>query len=390
MQHKKSDLLIANKQAEVLSKKQKEFNKLVKKIEEKRKYLDKFSQELDDCLDYYSKHVFPLEQQFLQLRITCLKLVFPFYSNKNKKALPKKDVKVLGEVLSNWLNDIMTLNRNEPDEEIIKIIEALSGENYQDMKREQFMDMKEDMEDMFSDMGLDVDLSDMNENMSEEDMISRMKQLHDEMKQRIEEKETKKANKPKNKKQLEKEAKEKQVEEARNKSISTIYKQLAKTFHPDLEKDETLRLQKEELMKQLTVAYESKDLHTLLRLELQWVQQEEDNLAKLTDDKLGIYNTLLKEQLQELDEKIETVALHPRYAPMSRMAPDPIMLNSKVLKREAYNLKEMITLLERDADTLQSNAAIAHVMKMISMFKMGAYRSDEEDFLSAFDEIFRK
>jgi hypothetical protein len=387
MQHKKSDLLIANKQADILTKKQKEFNKLVKKIDEKRKYLDKFSRELDDCLDFYSKEVFPLEQQFLQLRITCLKLVFPFFSNK--KTLPKRDIKVLGEILTGWLGDIMALNRSEPDEEMIKIIEAVSGDNYHEMKREQFMEMKEDMEEMFSDMGLDIDLSDMDENMSEEEVVRRMKVLQDEMKQRMEEKEAKKANRPKTKKQLEKEAKEKQVEEARSKSIGTIYKQLAKTFHPDLEKDETLRLQKEELMKQLTVAYESKDLHTLLRLELQWVQQEEDNLAKLTDDKLSIYNTLLKEQLQELDEKIKVVAMHPRYAPMSRLAPDPTMLNSRVLIREAYNLKDLIGELKQDSAKLQSNTALAHVLKIVNYFKANAYRGDDDDLLRALADAFR-
>jgi hypothetical protein len=238
-------------------------------------------------------------------------------------------------------------------------------------------------------MGIDIDLSDMDENMSEEEVARRMKELQDEMQQRIAEKEAKKTNRPKTKKQLEKEAKEKQVEEARNKSIGTIYKQLAKTFHPDLEKDETLRLQKEELMKQLTVAYESKDLHTLLRLELQWVQQEEDNLAKLTDDKLGIYNTLLKEQLQELDEKIEAVAMHPRYAPMSRLAPDPIMLNSRVLIREAYNLKDLIAELKQDAGKLQSNTALAHVLKIVNYFKASAYRDNDDDLLRALADAFR-
>lgn len=388
MQHKKSDLLIANKQAEVLTKKQKEFNKLVKKIEEKRKYLDTYSRELDDCLDYYSKEVFPLEQQFLQLRITCLKLVFPFYSNK--KVLPKKDVKVLGEILSGWLSDIMALYRKEPDEEMIKIIEAVSGENYNDMKREQFMEMKEDMEEMFSDMGMDIDLSDMDENMSEEEVVRRMKELQDEMKQKLEEEAAKKASKPKTKKQLEKEEKEKKLEEARSKSIGTIYKQLAKTFHPDLEKDETLRLQKEELMKQLTVAYENKDLHTLLRLELQWVQQEENNLAKLTDDKLSIYNTLLKEQIQEIDEKIEEVTMHPRYMPMRRLVPDPMIINSRVLIREAYNLQEVIGELTQDVAILQSTKAMAHVMRIINHFKANEYRADDDDLMRALAEIFGK
>ena len=42
----------------------------------------------------------------------------------------------------------------------------------------------------------------------------------------------------------------------------------------DLEPDEELKAGKEELMKQLTVAYENNDHHALLRLELEWLQKE--------------------------------------------------------------------------------------------------------------------
>ena len=44
---------------------------------------------------------------------------------------------------------------------------------------------------------------------------------------------------------------------------------LAKMLHSDLETDETLKLEREELMKKVTAAYQDKDLNTLLKLEIE-------------------------------------------------------------------------------------------------------------------------
>src|SRR5205823_6427352 len=92
---------------------------------------------------------------------------------------------------------------------------------------------------------------------------------------------------PKTKRQMEKEALRRNAEEVRKKSISTIYKQLARILHPDLEPDAALRERKVVLMQQLTAAYRDNDLHTLLRMELEWIQKEQGDVAHLTDAKLS-------------------------------------------------------------------------------------------------------
>lgn len=109
-----------------------------------------------------------------------------------------------------------------------------------------------------------------------------------------------------------------QREEARRRTVVSIYKQLAKALHPDLEQDPAIRERKHTLMQELTKAHREGDLHTLLRLELEWVKREEGDLERLGDEKLAIYSELLEEQVADLQEEIRGVGLTPRFSAMAR------------------------------------------------------------------------
>ena len=103
--------------------------------------------------------------------------------------------------------------------------------------------------------------------------------------------------------------KRQQLEEQTRKSIHTIYKELAKTLHPDLESDAKRRAHKEEQMKQLTEAYKKNDLATLLTMRLTWLEESsEDAPYAQSDDLLKGYNKVLKEQLKSLEQENEQVA----------------------------------------------------------------------------------
>ena len=88
---------------------------------------------------------------------------------------------------------------------------------------------------------------------------------------------------PKSARQLKREEKARQAEEMRKRSIASMYKQLARAVHPDLEQDAERRRQKETVMQELTAAYRNNDLHTLLRLELEWIRREEGDLDRMND-----------------------------------------------------------------------------------------------------------
>jgi hypothetical protein len=231
--------------------------------------------------------------------------------------------------------------------------------------------MKEEMQFMFEKMGVDIDLDDIHPKMTEEEIMRKMNDLHSQFQQRSEGKEQKQATRKKTKKQVEKEKRQQQAEEARLKSINSIYKQLAKILHPDIEQDPDLKLQKEELMKKLTTAYKSGDLHTLLALELQWIQKEGMDIDKLTDDKLRLYNDSLKQQISDLEEEINQLLHHPRYQPLHPFVMSPaqmISISTNDIKRQKYKLikemKENLAALQGDQEK-----ALAEIKAIIYTFR---------------------
>ena len=100
-------------------------------------------------------------------------------------------------------------------------------------------------------------------------------------------------------------ADKKQAEEQNiTQAVRTLYRDLVKALHPDLEPDETEKIRKTELMKRVTTAYEAGELLTLLRLQLELQRIDQSHLENLAEDQLRYYNKLLKEQVRELDEAI--------------------------------------------------------------------------------------
>ncbi|MDJ0366982.1 hypothetical protein QMK33_17675 [Hymenobacter sp. H14-R3] len=97
----------------------------------------------------------------------------------------------------------------------------------------------------------------------------------------------------------------KQAEEKNiTKAVRTLYMDLVKHLHPDLERDEAEKDRKTELLKQVTTAYEANELLTLLRLQLELQRIDQSHLESLAEDQLRYYNKLLKEQVQELDQTL--------------------------------------------------------------------------------------
>ncbi len=363
-------LIISKQQKSLLSKQQQTFNRLVKKIESLRLEMERVTRSLNEKLDFYGKHIHPLELQLTELKTEAIKLLYRFF--KDKKLLSKKQRENLGYIISSQLDSIFKFEKKEPEEELKEIFKAVEGISYEQALEEDLDIMKDEMESMFEEFGYDMNFGDMHSKMTEEDIVKKMMEMQEQIKQQANEQNQKRTPRKKTKKQLEKEAREKQIEEARSKNISSIYKQLAKIFHPDLEQDEDLKLQKEELMKKLTIAYEKNDLHTLLSLELAWVQKEETNPGKLTDDKLGIYNEVLKEQVYELEQEIGETLNHPRYQPLQRFATFMQEIKNINLRHEMQQMEVMKNHLATDVAKLKGNEkqVLSVVKELILNFEM--------------------
>ncbi len=385
-QQQKKGLAIIGQGKQILNKQQKDFNRLVKKIEKLRTDLEHCSAALNKNLEYYATHIHPLEQRLVALRTEAIKIFFPYYTGE-KKFLSKNEKNILKEIISGALDEIFYLSPKEPDEELKAMYKVIYGESFDEVKNNAFNEMKDDLEEQFRDAGFEINLGGMNAGMSEDEIIQKLKEMQEEFARQAEEIGEKHANRKKTKKQLQQEEREKQIEEVRKKSISSIYKQLAKAFHPDLEPDHEKKLEKEVIMKQLTVAYENNDLHTLLKLEVEWIQKETNDPGKLSNDKLAIYNEALREQVMELEMQIDILDAHPRYNPLKRFSDHPSHLNVLKLEIEKNQLAFNVSSLEYEQGDFCGPNALKHLKDLIHTYNL--YNQDE-DIVEAMMKEFMK
>ncbi len=138
-------------------------------------------------------------------------------------------------------------------------------------------------------------------------------------------------------------------------------------------------------MKQLTAAYKNNDLHTLLRLELEWLQKEESDLDKLSDEKLEIYNRALKEQTEELEAEIYITVQHPRYFPLQKYARF-FGIEGVNLKQEKKNLEAKIKWMTADIEELKGKSSLKKLKEIIRIAKKQLKKQDI--FTISLDDLF--
>ena len=102
-------------------------------------------------------------------------------------------------------------------------------------------------------------------------------------------------------------------------SVREIFRKLASALHPDREPDDARRLHKTQLMQQANQAYERNDLLTLLSMQLDLEQIDDQHLAGLPDERLVHYNQVLREQLAAL--QLEVAAHAQPYQMTLAMSP---------------------------------------------------------------------
>lgn len=92
-------------------------------------------------------------------------------------------------------------------------------------------------------------------------------------------------------------------------SVREVFRKLASALHPDREPDAARRRYKTQLMQQANQAYQQNDLLTLLSMQLDLEQIDEQHLAGLPDARLAHYNQVLREQLAALQQEVADQAL---------------------------------------------------------------------------------
>lgn len=156
------------------------------------------------------------------------------------------------------------------------------------------------------------------------------------------------------------------------KSLKEVYINLMKGFHPDTEMDEVRKLEKTEICKKVTHAYEKKDLYNLLYYEFQLMGADESRLRNMAREKLKGYNDVILKQKKEVESKLYFLKLHNEmiYRGMCTKLSKPDKFLNKV-KAET----------ERDInDVMQQIQHIKSQKGYLKVFIRNYLRSSEEEF----------
>lgn len=87
-------------------------------------------------------------------------------------------------------------------------------------------------------------------------------------------------------------------------SLREIYRKLASALHPDREPDAQLRQRKTAMLQAVNQAYDKQDLLHLLEVQVELQQLDRQGMSDLGDDRLRHYNSMLKEQVEELEQEL--------------------------------------------------------------------------------------
>jgi hypothetical protein len=382
-------LTLARGSGRPLTKAERTFNRLIARIEALRVQLSDMAQNLDRALAYYGEHLHPRERRADALRKDLIRELAPFLDRGRLKK--KGDREILRLILEGQLEALMEHGPLE-EEDLRTVFKRVYGVGIEQAGREGIDELRSTFESMFGDLGVDIDLSDLRPDMSEAELAAKAAAMADEFQRKAEEAQqaqeaSREGTRPKSKRQIEREERQRRAEELRRKSIASIYKQLARVLHPDLEQDSERREFKSALMQKLTAAYRDNDLHTLLSLELEWIHQEEGDIARLTEEKLNIYNQVLKEQAAELQHELNELPCHPRYQPIA-VIDGPFGIHLKTDgAAEARSLDELIAGMEESLALLRSGNALAVVLEIVSDYR--ARDRAEKKLSAAFRRLSR-
>jgi hypothetical protein len=347
----KVELKITTKQKDKLTKEQTAFNRLLSRIQSLENSINNDTEKADLLFAYFEKEVRP---QIFLLAEKQIQFAQALSELSNRIELTKKSMDQLSDMIVYSCDLAFQFVTVTPEME--ELYDEWSEVPYQDELKSQRDEANEQFSDFFEEMyGKKVNLDDVDVNDPESvaRFQARMKELFEEFKHEN----SKDKSRKKSKKQIKLEEQEKVSDLIKNKSLRSIYITLSKALHPDTETDEALKNHKLELMKSVTIAYEQKDLKTLLRLEMEWVYKTSEHLEQLAEDKLKVYISVLKERVSELEVERQMIKQNPRFMNITDYIgyPHPVAMNYiKKERLEKINEIKYYEVVSKNTETVMN------------------------------------
>jgi hypothetical protein len=137
-------------------------------------------------------------------------------------------------------------------------------------------------------------------------------------------------------------------------SVRDVFRRLAGALHPDREPDAGERARKTALMQRVNRAYESNDLLELLSVQSEIEQIDASHLAQASEEQLGHYCAVLREQERALQEELNAIRMPFCSAlgigPHGSIQPAALDL---LIDRDARGLREALQQLRDDMEAFR-------------------------------------
>jgi hypothetical protein len=356
----KNSLVIRKGKDAPLSRTQLEFNRLMKSLESIKARQAAEENRLDETLATSIRELMPLIEDLNRVNRD---LVFHGLKAYQTLKLTAERRHWFADLLCGKADELLSDPVGLSEEEVTQleaVIEELNpGEKDQPASGhdpEALNLLREMLEHAALEAGLDLDLSDLNPNSDPEEFERTAK---DRLRTAYENRSdsppvSEKPGRKLTKAQAEKERKRLEMEEAKNRDLKSLFKQLAKAFHPDLESNPLLKEHKKVWMQRLNSAYAANDLREMLQLEMEWLGEEATKLTTAGDLKLEVYCMVLKEQIADLKKRIHSLQFEPQYGPLQRFIhpfygtlESPIKIK-KNLRSQLQEHQEMLDCLAKN------------------------------------------
>ena len=351
-----------------LTKPQKQFNTLVKKIEKLKAQLVEWHELVPRHNERLNREYQPLRASFNLMRIELITLLD---RARTEKRLTKNETKKLRHLIPSITAELMT---EQPSDAVKELHDKYSDVGY-DEKNEDVDDaVKAMMGEVFGlDVGDDVDIND------PEQLRAVLEQQAQAERERQQESDTLRTKGKKTARQITQEQQKKSDAALVQKSLQEVFRKLVAALHPDRAPDDAERERRTELMQRVNVAYEKKNLLQLLELQ---IQVDQVGVSAQSDERLKHFNTLLQEQTEVLAQALAEVQNPFRF--QLGLPPHLILSVSVVvmhLEQDIRRMKTVVTSLRHDLHFFQDTAQLKSWLRDFKIPKEPEFDDLMEEFM---------
>ena len=340
----------------VLTKAQKQFNKLVERLTLQRQELARWQTYLQTYHQQFADHYQPLVARLRDKRIAMVRLLD---RTMNGKALGKRERAKVRDILSHLLSQLLA---EFEDAELVRLYDKYADVSFGE-ERQDHMDF---MRTLASEgFGVDVEAYEGGESPEElmDWLDEQIRSAHPEPP----------PGRKKSAKTIAREALRNHAAAGGTRAVREVFRKLVSELHPDRETDPAGQARKTELMQRVNQAYKAGDLLTLLELQLSIEQINPAALANLAEERLQHYIHVLEEQSRRLrDERSELIAPF-------LMAMDASMASTPETVQRAFeaDLREIEGMLRTvDADLVRFQN-IRQLKRSLEEYQIDPSDSDE-------------